>query len=436
MNGLRDELHRIGDTASTANVPDDTWARARRARRRERALVLAGGVAVLAVVAALVIWVPDLSDPQPVGTGRTGVPETIWGVPAGVFTADDASSDLTVGRAAVAMTTEDNIPVVIGATDGVYHPLRLPGFGRFDAYQGVLSLSPDGRQLAWPWSGAPGDATSQTPTGIRIVDLETGQQRSIPLTGGKGVVVYQILWSPDSSWLVWDGNDAAKWSDRGYSAGPEAAGRVAPGATTSERVPRTDEESTRLAIGNDGTVLIATADDQTLWDGDAQETQSHPSDWYPAALTAEDGVLLQVRVRSPSADEYTIDYRVVTPSGPVPAPDLAQLGLVPQGLLGDGALAAFTAPVSGSVASLSLIDLSDGGLREVGESDASGQVTVAVDLMSAENPTVERPEPAWLDIDDGRAATTWLLLGGAVVALVVAAAVVVRRYRRSVRNAS
>lgn len=53
---LGDDLQWIADRAPVADVPADTWARARRAQRRARSLALAGGVAVVAVAAGLSVW--------------------------------------------------------------------------------------------------------------------------------------------------------------------------------------------------------------------------------------------------------------------------------------------------------------------------------------------------------------------------------------------
>ena len=58
MTGLRDELERLGETAPVAVVPDDTWGRAQRTRRRDRALVLAAAAAFVAVVAGGLAWLP------------------------------------------------------------------------------------------------------------------------------------------------------------------------------------------------------------------------------------------------------------------------------------------------------------------------------------------------------------------------------------------
>lgn len=56
MTRLREELDRIAGSAPTVEVPADLWDRVRRSRLRDRALVVAAGVAVVALVAGLVAW--------------------------------------------------------------------------------------------------------------------------------------------------------------------------------------------------------------------------------------------------------------------------------------------------------------------------------------------------------------------------------------------
>jgi hypothetical protein len=91
----------------------------------------------------------------------------------------------------------------------------------------------------------------------------------------------------------------------------------------------------------------------------------------------------------------------------VAAPALAQLKLAPAGLLDRVTLVARSQRYSDSPndvarpSQLSLINLSDGTIRTVGEVESDGLVTLAIDLMSPENPTVPRPEPAWLHPDEG-----------------------------------
>ena len=135
-NSLRDELHRIGDRAPVAEVAPDTWRRARRARRRDGLLVLASAAAAVALVFGVIGALPSHQAP-PIATGDGGaVPSHIWAVPERMaaqdnneqWMRDEVESDLAIGRAAAAYVMNDGLPVVIGAFDGSYHLLDLPGF--------------------------------------------------------------------------------------------------------------------------------------------------------------------------------------------------------------------------------------------------------------------------------------------------------------------
>jgi hypothetical protein len=140
-------------------------------------------------------------------------------------------------------------------------------------------------------------------------------------------------------------------------------------------------------------------------------------------LTAEDGVRLEARAAD-GADGYQVAYRWVQAAAPrggrAPAPALAQHQISPLGWVGSDAIAVLDVEPGGAQTHLSLLHL-DGepALEEVGEIDASGPVTVAVDLMSVEQPTVDRPEPAWLDQDAGWSEAWTSLAIGLGVAVVL-----------------
>jgi len=410
---LRDELARIGDRAPMVDVPDDTFPRAQRARRRDRLAAVAAVVVVVGLVGGLAAWLPGRDHLEPTEGGGAGVPSTIWPVSAADL---HYSDDLAVGQAAAAFMSTELIPVVISADDGTYQALDLPGFGETQRDQGAISLSPDGRHLAWGWSRM---TDTEDASGVRIVDLVTGQRRSVTIEGaGQGVFVYTFAWSPDSRWLVWDGVESVPRRNA-WAAGPAVAGRIGPRGTSSEPVPRTSEESTALAVGNDGRVLIATADDETWWDGRVLKSNPRSGGWYPTALTPQDGVLLETLERGGDSDDYRIDHRVPTSAGPMSAPALFQLQVVPLGWLDDGTLVATTQRYGDESVVLSLLDLhGQVGYSPVGELNANGPITVAVDLMTADRPTVERPRPSWLDQDDGWSRTQLsLTIGPGVVVL-------------------
>lgn len=406
---LRAELERLAAGAPEVDVPVDTWSRARRARRRDLGLGVLAGAAAVALVVGLVAWLPDRGDVDPAGSGDAGVPATVHAVPTGAL---EPTSELAVGRAAVAMVSGD-LPVVVDADDGAYTALELPGFGPLQRDQGVLSLSPDGRRLAWAWSESDG---GRTRTGIRVLSLESGRIRSVP--SSEPIFVYDFAWSPDSRWLVWDGT-LARWSSNGFTAGDAAAGRIGPDGDGMTRIPRSDEESTRLAVGDDGTVLVATRGAEKRFSLVGSGTKPRPDGWYPALLSETSGVRLESVDRNSADNVLERHYRGIHNDAPVPAPALRGLRLRQLGWV-DGRAVALVGPADGTTTNVALIEIGDPvSVREVGEvrGDARG-VSVAVDLMTLDRPTVDRPRPEWLDEESS--AGTWGLvaLGVALLALV------------------
>ncbi len=98
------------------------------------------------------------------------------------------------------------------------------------------------------------------------------------------------------------------------------------------------------------------------------------------------------------------------------APALGQISLLPLGLI-DGQVVGRTHTPFGETTYLSLVDLAAGGtLREVGEIEAQS-VTVAVDLLTRTDSTVDRPDPAWVQDQDEEGGSD-----GAKVAIVVGVA--------------
>lgn len=439
---LREELARIGDTAPVADVPASTWDRARRARTRDRAVVVGAAAAVLALVVGLAL-IPRPDRSVPVASGSSlGVPAQIWGVPERFtmlspdesWSSDLVETDLDIGRGAAAYVTPAGLPVVIGADDGAYHLLDLPGFlgnsllsrGR----EAGLTLSPDGRHLAYAWSGpAPTSDATPMPSGVRVLDLETGDVRTIRLTGGQGVMVDTVVWSPGSSWLVWRGRVATYWTDSSSTYRSSAAGRIAPGATTSEDVPDGRGEPA-VAVADDGVVSLLTQSTLVTWDGhEVSRWRAHGNQPTTAAAVSPSGD------RVVFGTTYDLDgiSSVALPDGPVQH-HVYLSGLYangaqsrPLGWIDDDLLVARVSPVDGAGERLGTDQIvittprlsTTSTYRIVGHLDAAvpDSLSVAVDLMTLTRATVERPEPDWPWSSERLSLTIGLGVAGALALL-------------------
>ena len=199
---LRTTLHRIADDLRPEPVDDDLWQRGRAARRRGHDLALAAILVLVASVAGIGAWV--LSDD---GDGETQVAGTVvaeGAIPSRVVDPSDpeVAADLALGQASVAFVSGSGEPVVIGATDGGYHALDL------EHWDGELvSLSPDGRMLAWTFDD---DTVEDRPMrGLGLLDLDTGETslRGTVTGDGAPVTAEQVSWAAGSQWLTWAVDD-------------------------------------------------------------------------------------------------------------------------------------------------------------------------------------------------------------------------------------
>lgn len=289
---LKQELARIGDTVAPVYVAPDTWARGRRARRRDRVLARAAVLVLIAMLGGVVGLVRSgTTNLEPAVPGEDGIgwlPSAIYDVPDRLVKGPEsptnevewdsriAETDLAVGRSSVAFLAGDYgfMPVVITAADGRYHPLALPGWllaGTINAAwfgDGMpLALAPDGRSLAYAWWDPDAPLDRPMPAGVRVLNLQTGVLRTISLYGGNGVRVETIAWSPDSRWLAWRGKETKSWTPMSSGGGRLVAGRIAPDATTSEALPQSNTGSLSLTISSEGRVAWLAGGRLAVWDG-------------------------------------------------------------------------------------------------------------------------------------------------------------------------
>lgn len=431
---LREELHRLGETAPVADVDPGTWGRARRARTRDRVVAAAAVVAVLAVAGGLVGQLPD-RESTPLAGARGAVPDHVYAVTS---TRDvPVAPDLAVGRTAAAYETAIGVRtrvVTVAAADGRYHVLDLPRLadrgGTEAASPAPLALSPDGTQLAYAYAGGSPTHGGPTATGVTVVDLTSGESRSVPLTGGKGILVRALSWSPDGRWLVWSGQVSTVWNARERYFGDQmSAGRIAPGSDRSEPVPASDRTSQAFGIGSSGRVAITSASKLVVWDGTVIEQISLPRRSGLPLDTAHAGDLV-ADVRAGPAGEGHTAYHVLRWSGDGRSPSLATpdaggVAMAVRGWLGDTPVVE-TQPTAQGWSTTALNLLTDSGLREIGRIDAGVEdLTLATGLMTASRPTVDVPAPDWASAD-GRP-WPWIGLGVAGALAIVGVAWWVRR---------
>ncbi|WP_193606802.1 hypothetical protein [Nocardioides lijunqiniae] len=419
LDRLRDELARLGDTAPVAQVDHDTWERAGRARRRDR-LVVAGSVLAVALLAGAITWLPDRMDPPVADSAAGAVPDHVWSVPdrlaereedGGSWASDEVETDLAIGTGAVAFET-GGLTVVVDADDGDYHLLDLPGFLGSSGSSSLsstgddapLSLSPDGRRLAYAWVRFATDSLQDAvASGVRIADLVTGRIREIPLPSDHGVLVAHFDWSPGSDWLAWQGDEMFEWSSGSSGVEASIAGLIGPEADTSQRLPVLPKNaSVSYAPADDGTVSIVGDDRMLIVDGTSVERRTlRVGDRFSVGAELVDGELYDVRTAGGTRG-YSVHLDPTRERLDFPDEGMASRTVDPLGWIDARHLVARVTEPSGETgqdqaSELAVIEVGDDPSYDVvGTLDAGvPPVSVATDLMTLDQPTVERAEPVW-----------------------------------------
>lgn len=458
---LQDLLAQAAEDVPTARVPRDTWRRGRRRHRRSLALRTAAVVATVALVGlapGLLDRATDRSAPQPAGVGEDGpgLPDHLHAVPErmsdrgndGSWMREEVSDDLAVGPAAAAWVTPSGLPVVVDAVDGRYHLLDLPDFllgnslvaGWFPGDRTPLALSPDGTRLAFGFARPTAEDGTVVPSGIRVVDLVAGEvTREVYLRGGSGVALTQVSWSPDGQWLAWAGRQTSYWTTSALTGNTGVTGVVAPDGSRQRLQPAGEatvvDDLGRATVLNGSQVWIHPADGSEVVERSAAVAEVTSTGSLSAA---GDRLALGTAARQ---DLVVLDLRrdeVATRSGA--APDDATWSVRPLGWVADSVLVQRT-PTDGGAGRLTLVPVDgDRPLLDVGTVDGGtgtragiGPVSVAIDLVTEERPTVARPAPDWPWSEERWVLTG--LLGGLGLLMSLALARVVARRRAQRRSA-
>ena len=425
---LHDELARIGDAAPpvapTPDVTPDLWRRGRRARTRGR-LVATGAVLALVVglggLTTAVMGGPAELLPASPTPGRPGVPSTVHDVPdwlvqhPGNDTNEvalapelDVPADLAVGRAAAVLAVGvdgGTLPMVVTADDGRYVPLHPPGYSdasglnNFLGESTALALTEDGTRLAYAWWDPRAPLDAPMPAGVRVLDLVTGEIDEVALTGGNGIDVDDLAFSPDGQYVAWLGLQTRSWTPMSRGGSTMVAGRIDLRDLSSRSVALPTNNSYSLAVSNDGVVALWNGRTVVL-DDEGEPTGVRVARPGASAWTAprfrDDGTLLAVSTTNGSLPTLQLpSLRIGSADVPTEDGELHS----PLGWTGDGDLVLGSAePGSRRLATLELVDDSGTSWRGVvGTLPASGvsSVEVATGLMTGADPTLERPAPDW-----------------------------------------
>lgn len=422
---LRNALADLAE--SQTFTPDSSaWDRGRRARRRDRGLLVAAVlvlVASLGGLAAIESGTQRIAPADDVPSGGA-LPSRIVDLP--VDSATPKETALGIGQGAAAYIAESGDPVLVTAADGLYHRLDLTGW-----QETGLALSPSGERLAW-YDATPDEAKGGSTT-IAVADLVTGEltRQTIPARLEGADMISQapraLTWSPDSSYLSWvtdDGPRTSVWTTMPWLGATEGTTFFAEGMA---------------AVGSDGTVMWRDSEGSakvTSPDGKAFTTHgvtgdpvafSPGGDWVslmtgPGQASAAFDAKARKVVEHPFPDGYFTEPMATRPLGWTDR-SMQALLILPAD---DGAAAvAITTP--------RLDDTSfwRGSVMGV-DASAASTLTLAVDLFperdgsSSQQFTHNFGEPMWAGQPD-RTPARWWLGGFALVGAGVLLTALVRR---------
>ena len=458
-DSLRDLLEREAEQAPHVVVPADTWQRGRHRRRTKAGAVIVAAAAVVAGVLVGPGLLPDADrSVSPAGPGAgLGLPDHLHAPPermsdqdteTGEWVRDEVRSDLAVGPAAAAWVTPGGLPVVVDAETGEHHLLDLPDVvsanllarSRYGSDWQPLALSSDGRELAYGYARITEDDAF---SGVRVVDLVTGDLvRDRPLTSSEPVAVSQVSWSRSGAWIAWRGDRPREWTPSSIGGSTPVAG------TLNTELAGLGAElevagGGAVAMSDEGLGLALTAGRVTTlgsclpggrgssfcvpgtprWQVDVDQVA-------PGAVFSPDGSTLALSTYD-GYDLVTLelgDRRPTVGAEGMPGDRPWQVSAL--GWIDDEHVLVLRDDDEGSDGTLSIVpvDAEAGASVDVGSVDSAvGRPSIAIDLVTLDRPTVERPDPDWPWSEERWVAT----VGGGVLAglLLLAVGLEVRRRR-------
>lgn len=213
---LHEALHDVARRQPPVTVPADLYRRGRRAHRRGIVLSAAAAAVTVGLVA---VGGPALVDPaQPgaagpaAGSSPGALPSHVYAVRPGLgptgqrgWHEDLAVPSLAVGPLSIVFDADRFVlPGLVGVTadEGRYVGLDLPGLStewtrRFSG--NAAALTADGDRLAYSWR----DARRPRQSGVRVLDLVTGEVTDHRVPAEHGVLTGGLSWSPDETYLAY-----------------------------------------------------------------------------------------------------------------------------------------------------------------------------------------------------------------------------------------
>ncbi len=423
MSRLPSVFEELARAAPRPAPHPELWDRGRRLRRRDRAVSTGLVLAMVLLVGGLASFVTS----RPATVAPAGDVAPGGAIPSRIVDPGsdlEPETDLAIGGASVAFVSRDQ-PMAVSARDGSYHALDLPGWSDGSP---SLALSPSGRELAWQdrTEGADGSAL------LSVVDLASGDVRSLEVSDERGVTIRQVVWSPGGTWLGWVGDVP--------DAGSQV-GRIRLRDLRSEPSLDSMRAFSGVAVGDDGTLAVGGTPSgrKLVVDPDgAFDVVQLPGRWAPGPFSPSgDTVALR---STPGHASYTLELETgAVLEHPFPAGTVDKAAVRPLGWLDDRLqLLLLEEPdggASGLVVTTPEVDDTSTWRGSVGSVDTgpSGSLSVAVDLVpdldgtSSQQLTHDFGEPEWAEQGGGLPA--WLAPALGAIAVLAAGLLLVRRGR-------